>query len=159
MSDLARGVDSVVHRGAMIAWLTVAILGSGLDVIYPLEHTALAHEIAGNGVLLSEYPPGTSPRTYHFPLRTCLTSGLSRPVVVLEVAEGSGSLITAACALEQGRDVMAVPGNPLSGRNRSGHALIRDGAKIVESADDILEELGMPNGDVSSSGVDTKAFE
>ena len=155
VSGLARGVDSAAHRGAMAAGLTAAILGSGLDVIYPPEHTALAREIAGTGILLSEYPPGTPPRAYHFPLRNRLISGLSRAVVVIEAAEGSGSLITAACALEQGRDVMAVPGNVLSGRNRGGHALIRDGAKIVESADDILEELGMPSSDGNSSGVGT----
>jgi DNA processing protein len=91
----------------MTAGLTAAILGSGLDVIYQPEHTALAREIAGTGVLLSEYPPGTPPRAYHFPFRNRLISGLSRAVVVFEAAEGSGSLITAACAFEQGRDVMA----------------------------------------------------
>ena len=158
VSGRARDVDSAAHRGAMTAGLTAAILGSGLDVIYPSEHTALAREIARTGVLLSEYPPGTPPRAYHFPLRNRLFSDLSLAVVVIEAAEGSGSLITAVCALEQGRDVMAVPGNALSGRNRGGHALIRDGAKIVESADDILEEIGMPIGDGRSSGVDISRF-
>lgn len=142
VSGLARGVDSAAHRGALRAGRTIAVLGSGLDRVYPREHTALACEIAAEGLVVSEYPPGTPPLAFHFPLRNRLISGLSRAVVVIEASEQSGSLITAACALEQGRDVMAVPGNVLSGRNRGAHALLRDGAKIVECADDIVEELG-----------------
>ena len=143
VSGLARGVDSAAHRGALETGRTIAVLGSGLDRIYPREHAALADEIARAGLVVSEYPPGTPPLPFHFPMRNRLISGLSRAVVVIEASEKSGSLITAACALEQGRDVMAVPGNVLSGRNRGGHALIRDGAKIVECADDIVEELGL----------------
>jgi DNA processing protein len=143
VSGLARGVDSFAHRGALTKGATVAVMGSGPDRIYPHEHTALAGEIAAAGLLLSEYPPGTPPLPFHFPQRNRLISGLARAVVVIEAAEGSGSLITAACALEQGRDVMAVPGNVLTGRNRGGHALIRDGAKIVESAADVADELGL----------------
>ncbi len=103
-------------------------------------------DIARTGLVMSEYAPGTPPLPFHFPLRNRLISGLSRAVVVIEASDKSGSLITAGCALEQGRDVMAVPGNVLSGRNRGGHALIRDGATIVESADDIVEELGLAPG-------------
>jgi DNA processing protein len=144
VSGLARGVDSAAHRGALRAGgRTIAVLGSGPDYIYPREHTALAAEIAATGLVLSEYEPGTLPIPFHFPRRNRLISGLSRAVVVIEASEKSGSLITATCALEQGRDVMAVPGNVLSGRNRGGHALIRDGAKIVETGDDIVEELGL----------------
>jgi DNA processing protein len=117
------------------------VLGSGVDVIYPPEHASLARDIARTGVLLSELVPGTPPLKPFFPLRNRIISGLSRAVVVIEAGEKSGSLITARCALEQGRDVLAVPGNVLSGRNRGAHALLRDGAKIVESADDILEEM------------------
>ena len=109
--------------------------------VYPAEHAELAGEVAAGGVVLSEYPPGTPALPYHFPLRNRIISGLARAVVVVEAAEKSGSLITAACALEQGREVMAVPGCVLNGRNRGGHALIRDGAKIVETADDIVGEL------------------
>jgi DNA processing protein len=145
-SGLARGVDSAAHRGALRAGATVSVLGSGLDRVYPAEHAGLATEIAGCGAVVSEYTPDTPPLAFHFPLRNRIISGLSRAVVVIEAAEGSGSLITASCALEQGRDVMAVPGNVLSGRNRGGHALIRDGAKIVECADDILCELGLDGG-------------
>src|SRR5207248_9699808 len=122
--------------------VTVAVLGSGIDVVYPTEHRALAREIENAGVILSELVPGTWPRPQFFPLRNRIISGLSRAVVVIEAGEKSGSLITARCALDQGRDVLAVPGNVLSGRNRGAHALLRDGAKIVETADDILEELG-----------------
>ena len=143
VSGLARGVDSSAHRGALRAGRTIAVLGSGADYIYPREHTALAASIAVSGLVLSEYPPGTPPNAFHFPQRNRLISGLSRAVVVIEASEKSGSLITAGCALEQGRDVMAVPGNVLSGRNRGGHALIRDGSTIVEGADDILAELGL----------------
>jgi DNA processing protein len=142
VSGLARGVDSAAHRAALKTGRTIAVLGSGVDRIYPSEHAGLAAEIAARGLVLSEYPPGTAPLPFHFPMRNRLISALSRAVVVIEASDKSGSLITAACALEQGRDVMAVPGNVLTGRNRGGHALIRDGAKIVETADDIVAELG-----------------
>jgi DNA processing protein len=145
VSGLARGVDSAAHRGALAGdGLTVAVLGCGVDIVYPPEHAALAGEIAERGVIVSELAPGTPPLPQFFPQRNRIISGLSRAIVVIEAGEKSGSLITARCALEQGRDVLAVPGNVLSGRNRGAHGLLRDGAKIVESADDILEELGMP---------------
>ena len=143
VSGLARGVDSAAHRGVLgVDGRTIAVLGSGVDVVYPSEHAALAGGIARRGLLVSEFPPGTTPRRAHFPMRNRLISGLSRAVVVVEASERSGSLITARLALEQGRDVMAVPGNVLSGRNRGAHALLRDGARIVETADDVVEELG-----------------
>lgn len=143
VSGLARGIDSAAHRAALTAGRTIAVLGSGIDRIYPREHTALATEVAAAGLVLSEYPPDRAPLAFQFPQRNRLISGLSRAVVVIEAADKSGSLITAGCALEQGREVMAVPGNVLSGRNRGGHALIRDGARIVECATDIVEELGI----------------
>ncbi len=145
VSGLARGVDSAAHRGALAAanGSTLAVLGSGVDVVYPAEHGDLARRIEADGAVLSELVPGTPPRKPFFPLRNRVISGLSRAVLIVEAGQKSGSLITARCALEQGRDVLAVPGNVLSGRNRGGHALMRDGAKIVESADDILEELSV----------------
>jgi DNA processing protein len=144
VSGLARGVDSAAHRGALSAnGLTIAVLGCGADLVYPAEHRGLAREIAASGAVISELAPGTAPLPTFFPQRNRIISGLSRAVVVIEAGEKSGSLITARCALEQGRDVLAVPGNVLNGRNRGGHALIRDGAKIVETADDIVEELGV----------------
>jgi DNA processing protein len=144
VSGLARGIDSAAHRGALDrGGITVAVLGSAVDVIYPAEHAALAHEIEKKGAVVSELVPGTRPRAMFFPRRNRIISGLSRAVVIVEANEKSGSLITARCALEQGRDVLAVPGSVLGGRNRGAHALLRDGAPIVESADDILEELGM----------------
>jgi DNA processing protein len=152
VSGLARGADSAAHRGALTAGRTAAVLGSGVDRIYPPEHKALAAQIAQNGTVITEYAPGTPPLPRHFPMRNRLISGLCRATVVIEASDGSGSLITATCALEQGREVMAVPGNVLSGRNRGGHALIRDGAKIVESADDIVEELNLA-GAGAASGV------
>lgn len=155
VSGLARGVDSAAHRGALETGRTIAVLGSGVDVMYPPEHAELADRIATSGLVVSEYPPGTPPLAFHFPMRNRLISGVSRAVVVIEATDKSGSLITAGCAAEQGRDVMAVPGNVLSGRNRGGHALIRDGAKIVESADDIVVELGLtasPKGDAGARG-------
>ena len=141
VSGLARGVDSAAHRGALQSGRTAAVLGSGFDHLYPPEHEALASEIAVDGVVISEFPPSAPPLPFFFPMRNRLISGLSLATVVIEANEKSGSLITAACALEQGREVMAVPGNVLSGRNRGAHALIRDGAKIVECADDIVEEF------------------
>jgi DNA processing protein len=148
-SGLARGVDSAAHEGCLAAGgPTVAVLGSGLDCIYPPEHAPLACRIAGQGAVVSELGPGAPPLPEHFPLRNRIISGLSLGVVVVEASEKSGSLITARCALEQGRDVLAVPGSVLSGRNRGSHALLKDGATVVETADDILEELGWPSGAV-----------
>jgi DNA processing protein len=142
VSGLARGVDSASHRGALSSGgTTVAVLGSGVDVMYPAEHAGLATEITARGAIVSEFVPGTEPAPFHFPARNRIISGLSLAVVVVEAAEKSGSLITAGCALEQGRTVMAVPGSILSGRHRGCHALIRDGAAVVESAEDVLAEL------------------
>lgn len=145
VSGLARGVDSAAHRGCLAAdGTTVAVLGSGLDRVYPTEHEDLADQIIRKGCVISELGPGGPPLPEHFPLRNRIISGISLAVVVVEASEKSGSLITARCALEQGRDVMAVPGSVLSGRNRGSHGLLKDGAKVVECADDILDGLGWP---------------
>jgi DNA processing protein len=145
VSGLARGADGAAHRGCLAAGgATVAVLGCGPDIIYPPEHRELATSLCRDGALVSELGPGAPPLPEHFPLRNRLISGISLAVVVVEANEKSGSLITARYALEHGRDVMAVPGSVLGGRNRGSHALLKDGAKVVESADDILEELGWP---------------
>jgi DNA processing protein len=152
VSGLARGVDSAAHRGAVGAGgATIGVLGSGVDIVYPHEHRALAAEIEKHGAVVSELVPGTPPQPQFFPLRNRIISGLSRAVVVVEAGEKSGSLITARLALEQGRDVLSVPGNVLSGRNRGGHGLLRDGAKLVETADDIIEELNLASAVCSAS--------
>ena len=146
VSGLARGVDVAAHTGALHSTAnncTVAVLGSGIDVMYPAEHATIADSIVGRGAIVSEFPPGASPRPEHFPRRNRIISGLSWAVVVVEASDRSGALITADYALDQGREVLAVPGNVLTGRNRGAHGLLRDGAKIVEDADDILEELGL----------------
>ena len=141
-SGLARGVDAAAHRGALAAGgPTIGVPGCGVDVVYPPEHGDLLRAVAAAGAVAGELAPGEPPRAFHFPRRNRLISGLSLAVVVVEASERSGSLITARCAAEQGRDVMAVPGNVLAGRSRGAHALIRDGARIVESVDDILEEI------------------
>lgn len=142
VSGLARGVDAAAHRGALTAGRTVAVLGTGLDRVYPVAHTALADAVALAGALVTEFVPGTPPRAHHFPLRNRILSGLAQAVVVVEASDRSGSLITARLALEQGRDVMVVPGDVRGGANRGGHALLRDGARLVESAADVLDELG-----------------
>ena len=144
VSGLARGVDSSAHRGALSRGTTAAVFGSGANVIYPREHAALAAQIAERGVIVSELPPGTAPRQHHFPRRNRLISGLSLAVVVVEASTRSGSLQTARLALEQGREVMAVPGNVLGERNRGCHGLLRDGATLVEKASDVLDELRLP---------------
>ena len=142
-SGLARGVDSAAHRGCLgAAGTTVAVQGCGLDRVYPPEHEELAEQIARNGLVVSELAPGAAPLPEHFSLRNRIISGISLATVVVEASERSGSLITARYALEQGRDVMAVPGSVLSGRNRGSHALLKDGARVVETADDILQGLG-----------------
>ncbi len=142
VSGMARGVDSAAHRGALEGGgITIAVFGCGVDVVYPREHRGLAERIVERGALVSEFPPGMPPLKSNFPQRNRIISGLSLAVVIVEAAERSGSLITADFALEQGRAVLAVPGNVLGGRNYGAHALLRDGAKLVECADDILEEL------------------
>jgi DNA processing protein len=142
-SGLARGVDSAAHRGCLGAGgTTVAVQGCGLDRVYPPEHDELAERITRNGLVVSELAPGAAPLPEHFSLRNRIISGISLATVVVEASERSGSLITARYALEQGRDVMAVPGSVLSGRNRGSHALLKDGARVVETADDILQGLG-----------------
>lgn len=144
VSGLARGIDSAAHIGALDAGgKTIAVLGTGIDVVYPAEHRELTERIARDGLLITEFWLGAPPEVSHFPRRNRIISGLSRGVVVVEAAEKSGSLITARLAADQGREVMVVPGPVLGGRNRGAHALIRDGAKLVESAVDILQELGL----------------
>lgn len=146
VSGLARGVDSQAHEAALsVSGCTLAVLGSGHDWVYPAEHRPLARRIASAGLVISEFAPGTPPRAYQFPLRNRIISGLCGAVVVVEAAEKSGALITASCALRQGRDVMVVPGAPVGGRNRGGHLLIRDGARLVESAEDVLQDLDLPD--------------
>jgi DNA processing protein len=158
VSGLARGVDGAAHRGCLEGGgATVAVLGSGLNRIYPAEHDELAATICVNGTLMSEHGPGVPPLPEHFPLRNRLISGISLGVVVVEANEKSGSLITARCALDQGRDVMAVPGSVLGGRNRGSHALLKDGAKVVETADDILEELGWVGSSAAQGGAEISA--
>jgi DNA processing protein len=142
VSGLARGCDAAAHRGALDAGgRTVAVLGSGLDVMYPPEHDTLAAAITGRGAVVSEFAPAAPPLPFQFRQRNRLISGLSHGVVVIEAGERSGSLITAGCALAQGREVMVVPGTVHAGRNRGGHLLIRDGAALVENAEDVLGVL------------------
>jgi DNA processing protein len=154
VSGLARGVDAAAHLGALDAdGKTIAVLGTGIDRAYPAEHKDLHERIATKGLLLTEFPPGSPPDLFHFPQRNRIISGLSKAVVVVEAREKSGSLITARLAGDQGRDVLVVPGPIRSGQNRGGHALLRDGAKLVESAVDILQELGLDSISFHPSGA------
>lgn len=141
-SGLAVGIDAAAHEGALLAGgTTIAVCATGLDLTYPPHHTALAERIAAAGALISEFPPGTPPLPHHFPQRNRLISGLARGVLVVEAARRSGSLATARCAGEQGRDVFAIPGSIHSPLSHGCHALIRQGAKLVENVDDILTEI------------------
>ncbi len=139
-SGLARGIDGAAHRGAL-ATGTIAVLAGGVDVPYPGEHKELYGEIAERGALISEQPPGVQPQGRHFPPRNRLISGLALGVVIVEAAPRSGSLITARMALEQGREVFAVPGSPLDPRCRGTNNLIRQGATLTESVEDVLQVL------------------
>ncbi|SDW78212.1 DNA-processing protein DprA [Marinobacter mobilis] len=142
-SGLALGVDGSAHAGALDAGgATVAVIGTGVDVVYPRQHRALTGRIIEQGLLVSELPPGSQPRAAHFPQRNRIISGLSRGVLVVEAGLRSGSLITARLALEQGREVFAIPGSVHNPQVRGCHALIRQGARLVETVDDIEEELG-----------------
>lgn len=144
VSGLARGIDTAAHEGALAAGgRTVAVLGSGLDRVYPAENVRLAAEVAERGALVSELPLGTSPRPEYFPRRNRIIAGWGRAVVVVEAAARSGALVTARLAGEEGRDVMAVPGHPASETSRGTNALIRDGAVLVRDAADVAEEMGL----------------
>ena len=148
VSGLAHGVDGAAHEGALECvdadfqrLVTVAVVGTGLDRVYPKEHRDLAHRIAANGLLLSEYPLGTPPLAANFPRRNRIIAGLAQGTLVVEAALKSGSLITARLAADQGKEVFAIPGSIHSTQSRGCHSLIRQGAKLVESAQDVLEEL------------------
>jgi DNA processing protein len=152
-SGLALGIDGAAHEGALLGAAvgaagttlpTIAVVGTGLDRVYPRQHRDLAHQIAQRGVILSEYPLGTPPLAPNFPRRNRLISGLSQATLVVEAALQSGSLITAKQALEQGRDVMAIPGSIHATQSKGCHLLIKQGAKLVESAQDVLEEMQWP---------------
>ena len=142
VSGMARGVDTVAHRAALAeGGRSIGVLGCGVDIVYPAENRKLFEEMSSKGALVSEFSMGTQPLAENFPRRNRIISGLCRGVLVVEAAEGSGSLITAQCALEQGRDVFAIPGNIHSSTSRGANRLIKDGAKLVESIEDIIEEM------------------
>lgn len=146
VSGLARGIDAAAHEGALKgrtsqAICTIAVVGTGLDQVYPRAHTTLAQQIAQHGLIVSEYPLGSEPLPSHFPQRNRIISGLSQGTLVVEAALKSGSLITARLASEQGREVFAIPGSIHAPQARGCHALLRQGAKLVETAADILEEF------------------
>ena len=150
VSGLALGVDGAAHDGALLGGeklrgcATIAVVGTGLDRVYPKKHLALAHRIAANGLIISEFPIGTPPLTANFPKRNRIISGLSVGTLVVEAALKSGSLITARLASEQGKDVFAIPGSIHSPQSRGCHYLIKQGAKLVETAQDVMEELKIP---------------
>jgi len=159
VSGLARGIDAAAHRGTLDAGgKTIAVLGCGVDVVYPRENGRLMDSIVQNGLVISEFPPGTGPEAWHFPVRNRVISGLCKVVVVVEAADRSGALITAHVALEQGRDVMAVPGNITSKLSRGPNGLIKQGAAPVLDARDIIEELGLEVIEPSTSRLTTEGL-
>ncbi|MDP3197775.1 DNA-processing protein DprA [Tabrizicola sp.] len=146
VSGLARGIDSAAHEAALEGpGRTIAVMAGGIDVIYPPENAALAAAIDAAGCRVSEHPPGLEPQARHFPMRNRIVAGLSRAVVVVEAAAKSGSLITARAALDYGREVMSVPGHPFDARASGCNILIRDGALLIRSPQDVLEALGAPS--------------
>jgi DNA processing protein len=168
VSGLALGVDGAAHEGALDSLepgsdrlATVAVVGTGLDRVYPKDHFELAHRIAQNGLLVSEYPLGTPPLSANFPKRNRIIAGLAQGTLVIEAALKSGSLITARLAAEQGKEVFAIPGSIHSTQARGCHALIKQGAKLVESAQDVLEEMKLDLGatfatsSIANNSIDT----
>ncbi|MEW6378391.1 MAG: DNA-processing protein DprA [bacterium] len=144
VSGMARGIDTIAHRSALTGGgKTIAVLGSGIDVAYPPENKNLMERIIANGAVISEFPFGTEPHKMNFPIRNRIISGIPRGVLIVEAREKSGALITANCALEQGREVFAIPGNIYSPSSRGTNQLIKQGARLVEGIEDILEELGI----------------
>ncbi len=150
VSGLARGIDGAAHRGAL-AGGTVGVIASGIDVTYPPEHAELQEEIANRGLLIAEQPPGTEPLARHFPSRNRIIAGLAAGTLVVEAAPKSGSLITARLAAEFGREIMAIPGSPLDSRAHGCNQLIRDGAVLVQTPDDVIELLSAFDGTLRSS--------
>ncbi len=144
VSGLALGIDAAAHRGALVAGgVTVAVMGTGVDIVYPAAHAQLADQIiAGGGALVSQFPDGTAPRRHNFPARNWTIAAISDAVVVVEAAHGSGALITAEAALELNKEVMAVPGSIFSPLSVGTHALLREGAGLVQNARDVLAALG-----------------
>ena len=142
VSGLARGIDGLAHQAALSAGgRTLAVYGNGIDLIFPSEHRSLADAIAERGALISEFPMGTPPVAHNFPRRNRIIAGLALGTVVVEAAAKSGSLITARCAMEQGREVFAVPGQVITGNSRGAHRLIKQGATLVEGVEDIIDAL------------------
>lgn len=142
VSGMARGIDTAAHRGALNSGgRTIAVLGCGLDIVYPPENKKLSNEIIKQGAVISEFPLGTLPEKFNFPIRNRIISGLSLGTVVVEAAKRSGALITANYSLDQGKEVFAVPGHIDSPTSQGTHQILKNGAKLAESADDILEEL------------------
>ena len=151
VSGLARGIDSAVHSGALKAkGRTIAVLGSGVDIIYPPENRSLADSISESGAVISEFPLSTKPFSSNFPRRNRIISGLTKGSIVVEAGLRSGSLITAGMALEQGRDVFAVPGKALSDQNKGAHVLIKQGAKLTDNIFDVLEEFNIDKEKISN---------
>ncbi|HSC80815.1 MAG TPA: DNA-processing protein DprA [Chitinolyticbacter sp.] len=174
VSGLAAGIDAAAHRGSLKeVGSTIAVVGTGLDRVYPAGNVSLAHEVAEHGLMISEFVLGTPPKAEHFPRRNRLIAALTRGVLVVEAALGSGSLITARQAADLGREVFAIPGSIHSPVARGCHRLIKDGAKLVESADDILSELGwhdaacrpvradpvLPLGEIERSVLDAAGYD
>ena len=156
VSGLALGIDGAAHEGALDGarpdqLATIAVVGTGLDRVYPKSHLALAHRIAEQGLLVSEYPLGTPPLAANFPKRNRIISGLSQATLVVEAALQSGSLITARLTVDQGKEVFAIPGSIHAPQARGCHALIKQGAKLVESAQDILEEFALPSHEAAAA--------
>lgn len=154
VSGMALGIDGAAHRGALKAnGATIAVVGTGLDIVYPAKHKALAHQIASQGLILSEFPLGTPSMAQNFPRRNRIISGLSLGCLVIEANIDSGSLITARLATEQGREVFAIPGSIHSPLSKGCHQLIKQGAKLVESIDDVLSEIHLDSSKNKASSV------